>query len=992
MIRYLWRLMWIWILAGMSVTSAMAAHPFNGSWTGANLNRIAFPIGGIGTGMYCLEGTGAISHMSVRHQMEFFHEPTTFAAICVRGASGSEPVARVIEGPIPDWKYFGRANTGLGLPGATYGLPRFRTCEFTMRFPFCETELTDDRMPLTAKISGFSPFIPTDADDSSIPAGSLEYTFTNTGNTPVDAVFSMNTTNFMGNDGVSAIEGGFRLNGSGGSFAFIAMNEPDVVVNHCWYRGGWWDAMTIAWHHVQTCQTVQNPPVSGGNVPGASLYVPFTVQPGASRTIRILTVWYVPHSDLAIGTPEGSTVHTQAFSEVPSHGTARIGQQPVTGYRGSGLVNTFDPHGDRAVGTLESEPFTAQRRYLHFLVGGGKGDGVGVSLLVDEDPSPVQTVRGSDQEQLRWVTWDLSDAPEGLHVQNRTLRIRISDHETGPWGHINADHFMMSDEPLDPQRPYGMVLADFEGGNYGCFHPVAEPEQDTESEDTENDPIPSTYAPWYSVKYDGIEDVAKDFTDRYEDLVTRSRAFSDCLYHSTLPPEVIEAMASNLSILKSPTVLRQYDGRIWGWEGNNDVGGSCAGTCTHVWNYAQAMPHLFPDLERSLRDTEFGESLRENGEQAFRANLPISPGGVAWGASDGQFGGIMKVRREWKISGDDAWMRAKWPAVKRSLDYMIRTWDPRETGLPEESHHNTYDINYRGPEGHCGSFCLGALAAASEMAAAAGDEDSVRRYTTLLAKGRHRMETTLFNGEYFVQIVPKPGDEGNPDVQSEYFRQVAETIDAQGPKYQYGDGCLSDGVLGFWMAKVCGIEEDLVDPSMIASHLDSVYRYNLKRDLSEHSNPQRPTYAMGDEGGLLLCTWPRGNRPLLPFVYSDEVWTGIEYQVASHLMMIGRVKEGLEIVRICRKRCDGVRRNPMNEYECGHWYARAMSSFALLQGMYGVRYDATTETLTVPIGDGQDFRAPIFTATGFGIVERHDGQVEVTVSEGTIPIASILRE
>ena len=123
------------------------------------------------------------------------------------------------------------------------------------------------------------------------------------------------------------------------------------------------------------------------------------------------------------------------------------------------------------------------------------------------------------------------------------------------------------------------------------------------------------------------------------------------------------------------------------------------------------------------------------------------------------------------------------------------------------------------------------------------------------------------------------------------------------------------------MAKVCGLG-DILDPEKVKSHLLSVYRYNFKRDLSTHENPQRPGYALGDEGGLLLCSWPRGGRPSLPFVYSDEVWTGIEHQVASHLMMFGCMKEAEDILSACRSRYDGEKRNPYDEYECGHWYAR----------------------------------------------------------------------
>ena len=123
------------------------------------------------------------------------------------------------------------------------------------------------------------------------------------------------------------------------------------------------------------------------------------------------------------------------------------------------------------------------------------------------------------------------------------------------------------------------------------------------------------------------------------------------------------------------------------------------------------------------------------------------------------------------------------------------------------------------------------------------------------------------------------------------------------------------------------------------------FKHNFKTDLSQHANAQRPGYAMGHEPGLLLCTWPHGGKPTLPFVYSDEVWTGIEYQVASHLIAEGFVKEGLTIVKAMRSRYDGRIRNPWNEYECGNYYARAMASYALLGALSGFRYSAVQRTL-----------------------------------------------
>jgi uncharacterized protein (DUF608 family) len=927
----------------LSTVAPRAAHEFNGPYSGANLNRVAFPIGGMGAGMYCLEGYGALSTMSVRHKMDFMHEPNCFAAVWIAGAKEGESAARVLEGPIPDWKYFGMPGTGNGGTGRTYGLPRFRECSFEPRFPFAHVRLRDTAMPVAAGITGWSPFTPPDPDPSSLPAGALEYRLTNLTAVAQRGVFSFNTRNFMGDGSIGPIDGGFVLysaagtnRGVHGAFA-IFTDAPGVKVDHCWFRGGWWDPLTIAWHTVATGARVENPPVPD-KAPGASLSVPFELAPGAETTIRLHTCWYVPGSDLKYGKKTG--VASAAFGIAPSRGKAQ-GQQEVAGFLGRGLVNTFDPDGDGATGTLTSAEFVLDRRHLHFLVGGGSFAGTTcVNLLVDG--KAVRSATGRKSEALEWTSFDLAE------FAGRTGRVQIVDRETAPWGHINADHFVLSDEPIAALRTGNgnailqaparvRLLANFEGKDYAGWtvDPPAPAACDCAGGVCPPDAVPPAYVPWYATKFKSVAEVAAHWRANIEDYRRRSAEWRDAFRaRPGLPPEVREAVAANLTILKSPTVLRQHDGRLWCYEGCGDNSGCCPGSCAHVWNYEQAICHLFPVLARGMRETAFGEGQDENGRQAFRVNLPISPGGGMFDAADGHLGEIMKAHREWRISGDDAWMKRLWPRVRSAMEYAIRTWDPRETGLLEEDHHNTYDISYYGPDGHCGSFYLGALAAAIRMGTAAGDD--VARYRGLLAKGRARMETELFNGEYFIQIVKKDGlaknfTPANPADQSEAYRQVARRVNEEGPKYQYGTGCLSDGVLGLWMARVCGIEGDLVDPDKVLSHLLAVHRHNLKRDLSAHANPQRPTYAMGGEGGLLLCSWPRGGKPLLPFVYSDEVWTGIEYQVAAHLILLGRRAEGLEIVRTCRARYDGVRRNPFNEYECGHWYARALSSYALLQ-------------------------------------------------------------
>ncbi|KPJ55775.1 MAG: hypothetical protein AMS16_03690, partial [Planctomycetes bacterium DG_58] len=445
------------------------------------------------------------------------------------------------------------------------------------------------------------------------------------------------------------------------------------------------------------------------------------------------------------------------------------------------------------------------------------------------------------------------------------------------------------------------------------------------------------------------------------------------------------------TILKSPTVLRQKDGRLWAWEGCCDRAGCCAGSCTHVWNYAQVLPHLFPDLERSLRETEFHENQDQHGHQDFRAFLPIRPTAHKFhAASDGQLGGIMKVYRDWRISGDSEWMKRLWPRVKRSLEYCIETWDPDHKGVLVEPHHNTYDIEFWGPDGMCSSFYLGALKAAAAMAEEAGEDASA--YVGLYEKGKQYLETQLFNGEYFVQRVQwedlraqSPVAFSKKSWNADYSPEAKELLEREGPKYQYGEGCLSDGVLGAWIAEVCGVG-DILDREKVASHLVSVHRYNLRRELSEHANPQRPTFGMGKEGGLLLCTWPKGGELSLPFPYSDEVWTGIEYQVASHLVMSGLPEEGLGIVRIARARYDGRVRNPFDEYECGHWYARAMSSYALLQALSGARYDAVEKVLYLRPTVKGDFRAFLSTATGYGTVGVKDAEPFLEVCHGEIEV------
>jgi len=507
-----------------------------------------------------------------------------------------------------------------------------------------------------------------------------------------------------------------------------------------------------------------------------------------------------------------------------------------------------------------------------------------------------------------------------------------------------------------------------------------------------SEPPPTHYVPWYARRFADVDEVLDYWRTNYGRLRRESAAFRDCFFDTTLPPEVVEAVAANLSILKSPTSLRQHDGTFWGWEGCRDTDGCCAGSCTHVWNYAQALPHLFPSLERSMREATLCAAQDAQGHQTFRTPLPVGPAGHGFhAAADGPLGHVMRMYREWRISGDTAWMTRLWPLVKQSLDYCIEAWDPKHEGVLREPHHNTYDIEFWGPDGMCTSMYLGALQAAISMGTAAGDDVSF--YRQLAAASRKALEGDLFDGEYFIQKIQLKGLRATDPtsmkgINMNYSPEAVELLRQEGPKYQYGTGCLSDGVLGAWIAEMCGLGP-ILDEQKVTSHLAAVYKYNFRRDLSAHANPQRPTYALNDEGGLLLCSWPKGGELSLPFVYSNEVWTGIEYQVASHLMLMGRVDEAIDIVGACRDRYDGRTRNPLSEIECGHFYARALASYGLLQGLSGARYDAVEKVLYLKPNIPGDFRAFLSTATGFGTVGLRDGKPFVEVKSGTIDVRKI---
>jgi len=477
----------------------------------------------------------------------------------------------------------------------------------------------------------------------------------------------------------------------------------------------------------------------------------------------------------------------------------------------------------------------------------------------------------------------------------------------------------------------------------------------------------------YCTRFGNAWEAAEYIAQRLPDLERRTRRFVAAMREATLPPAGKEAAMANLSTLATPTSFRTADGAFHGFEGCNNQAGCCFGNCTHVWNYEAATHYLFPALARSLREISFGFSTDAEGRQDFREILP--PGKEHYGiaAADGQMGQIMKLYLDWKLSGDHEWLRRLWPAAKRALEFawIPGGWDADRDGVMEGVQHNTYDVEFYGPNPLCGIWYLGALRAGEEMARAVGDAGAAAEYRRLFTSGRRWIDAHLFNGEYYVQQI-----RGTPrDHIAKGLVSGMGAADPEHPDFQVGEGCLVDQLLGQYFAHVAGLGL-LLDRAHIRAALRSIYKYNYKRSLYQHESVQR-TYALNDEAALIICDYSRGKRPEIPFPYHAEVMTGFEYSAAILMLYEGMVREGVELIENIRRRYDGERRNPWDEAECGHHYARAMASWSAVMALGGFQYHAAEKSLEAkPRIAAASFRSPWFSGTGWGVFEEDVTQEE----------------
>jgi len=436
-------------------------------------------------------------------------------------------------------------------------------------------------------------------------------------------------------------------------------------------------------------------------------------------------------------------------------------------------------------------------------------------------------------------------------------------------------------------------------------------------------------------------------------LEQQSRLFADSLMGSTLPKYALDAVSANITVIRSMTCYRVEDGTFFAWEGTFDTGGSCDGNCTHVWNYTQTMAFLFPELERSMRRTEFLYETDENGHMNFRAHKYFGGDFHMQAATDGQLGAVIRLYRDWKLCGDDNFIKEMWPKAKLALEYAFTHWDKDQDGLMDGEQHNTYDIEFFGVSSMLNSIYHTALRAGEVISRYLGDNATADKYRAISDQGAKTLDELTFNGEYYEQKIE----------------------DVNQYKYQYGKGVLADQLLGQWQAHVCGFGH-LMNAEHVKSAMKSIFKYNFMEDFSDFNNPQR-MYALNDNSGLLLCSWPHGGRPEIPFVYSDEVWTGIEYHVASHLIYEGCVDEGLKIIEAVRERQNGIERSPWNEVECGHHYARSLASYGVLLSLTGFHCDAIEKTLTFkPAMNKDDFRAFFCCPDGWGVYHHSTKSIE----------------
>jgi uncharacterized protein (DUF608 family) len=888
------------------------------TYRGKELDTIGMPVGGIATGQLYLRGDGTLGLWRIFNRHVF----SGYGRDNYRTYRPDSPVdsgfAVVVE------------SDGKTL---TKQLNRdFGTVEFAGEYPVGIVRYRDKGFPVKVEMEAFSPFIPLNAKDSALPATLFHITVENTSGKSLRAGILGWLENAVLFDSAKHVD---ELRRS----SIIDEKGRKLIVH-----------------------TVEKEPIPKKDV--------------------------VPRKKIVIADFEGPNYGDwkstgEAFGAGPAHGTLPT-QNPVSGFLGKGLVNTFID-GDRPHGTLTSPPFKISRKFINFLIGGGNHiRQTCINLVIDG--KVARTAVGKSNEKLECYFLNVRE------FEGQTAQIQIVDRSSGGWGHINIDQIELSDSPqkaaigpIDKLPDYGsMVLAAVGRGastqevrkllgivgdstvKLYAEENVAYPATERRSAAMSAQPI--ELAPgakrtftfvlaWffpnhangheYASRFNSAAEVAHYVLDNHERLAGDTRKWHNIYYEdSTLPRWLLFRLHSTVCNLATGTCEWWKNGRFWAWEGV----GCCTGTCTHVWNYAHAPARLFPELERSAREMQdFGQGFESNsGLVGFRSNRAY--------AADGQCGTILKAYREHQMSGDNAFLKRNWPRIKKALEFSIAR-DGNDDGLIEDSQHNTFDINFEGANTFVGSLYLAALRAGEEMAREMGDEDFAKRCRKIFESGSRLTAERLWNGEYFIQLV---------DLEKH-------------PKHQYAKGCLSDQLFGQGWAHQLGLGY-IYPPAHAKKALQSVWKYNWSPDIGPYNTTHKPErwFARSGEPGLFTCTWPKSPYLAAGVRYKNEVWTGIEYQVAGHMVYEGMVNEALAICWGIHERYHPAKHNPFNEVECGDHYARAMASWGVYTALAGYEYDGPKGHLGfAPRLMPEDFRAAFTAAEGWGtFAQERDGLIQ----------------
>jgi uncharacterized protein (DUF608 family) len=443
-----------------------------------------------------------------------------------------------------------------------------------------------------------------------------------------------------------------------------------------------------------------------------------------------------------------------------------------------------------------------------------------------------------------------------------------------------------------------------------------------------------------------------ELTERLPALETATVAAVTAIVETSAPAAIREAALFNLSTIRSPTVFRAADGRFFAWEGVRDTVGCCFGTCTHVWGYEFATSFLFGEIAWSFRETQYELATDPDGLMSFRVGLPLA-NARKWpiAAADGQMACLVHLYNDWRLSGDDERLARLWPEARRTLEFawIPGGWDADRDGVMEGCQHNTMDVEYYGPNPQMGGWYLAALRACEEMATRLGEREFAAECRRLFDGGSRYLDERLFTGEYYRHEIRPPTSTG---FIAEGLRHATMgSTDLDDPDLQLGDGVLVDQLVGQYAARIAGLG-DILNPAHVNTTLETIFRRNFRTDLRSHFNHMR-SYALGDEAGLLMCTYEEGKRPRQPFPYFNEVMTGFEYSAAVGMIQSGRREDALTVIGAIRDRYDGAKRNPFNEAEAGYHYARAMASWSALIAWTGFDYDGREGTMRVDLGESE---------------------------------------